>query len=194
MKRPSLFLLLTLASLPVLAHTQEGVTKIGEFSVNFKPGKFRVESFSATKGKMILTGVGTSVVKIVSPQREVRAQKIVALVEQAGSAKETRLTEATATGTVYAHLVQKDAKGNVYSYTVTCDTAVFKAGPKSKTGRLDFSGNARLVYDTPLTEGETTGTKGYIDLGDPDDPAKSPVFELEDGTTTGRPKSKGKTP
>jgi len=194
MKRPTLLLLLTLASLPVVARPQAGATKLGEFTVSFNPGKLRFESLSATKLKATLTGVGSSLVKLISPEREVRAQKIIAFVEQSGAKKQTTLSEATATGAVYAHLVQKDAKGSVYSYTVTCDSAVFKAGAKPKTGRLDFSGNARLAYDTPLTDGETVCSKGYIDLGDPDDPAKSPVFEVENGTTTGRPKGGGKTP
>ena len=187
MKRTFAPLLVLAVTLPALSQSAppQGTGRIGEYSVHFNPGKFRAELLSKTKMRGILTAVGIGVVRISTTDRDIRAGKIVMDAEQRGPKKETVMTEATLIGKVYVHLVQVAKDGAKYVYTVTCDNAVFKAGAKPKTGRLEFSGNAHLIADTPLISQDMDCTKGSLDLGDPDDPLKTPVLELENGGTTG---------
>lgn len=181
---PLLVLSLTLPALSQSAPAQ-GTSRIGEYTVQFNPGKFRAEMLSATKLRGVLTATGSGVVRISTTDRDIRAAKIIMDAEQRDPKKQTLLTEAALTGKVYVHLVQRAKDGTKYVYTVTCDNAIFKAGPKPKTGRLDFSGNAHLVADTPMTDLDLDCARGSLDLGDPDDLTKPPVLELLDGGTTG---------
>lgn len=187
--KSTLFLALTLTlALPTLSQTGKpaAVSRIGQYSLVF-PGPLEMMVFQTGKLRVTATAPSPQVVKLWTAENEIRARKIVADAEQRGPKRVRLLTEATLTGSVYAHFIVVQKDGSKTVYTITCDSAVFKGGAKPKTGRLDFSGNVHFVTDPPTLGGEVVCKKGFLDLGDPDDPEKPVLIGLDSGEATGTP-------
>lgn len=124
--------------------------------------------------------------KLRSIRRELIAQSLVFNAQEVvrGKQKTTELREATAKNGVTVLVEQVGLEGKKSTLKVRCDQAIFKAGSKPKTGRVEFSGNARVwAYGMGfLEDGEIQTAGGWVDFGDPDDLENKPVtFQLEGG-------------
>ncbi len=200
-----LVLLLTLASAVVAR--QGGIAHIGGFDLDFRKGNILLSGPTPSgKATVVLTGGEKPIVlttqesagaalkkaKLKSRRRELTGQKVVInVINYNVKDKKALVSGATLTKNVTIFLEEIALEGEKSSLKVRCDEAVFKAGAKLGTGRIDFSGDVHLwsYGGAALTDGELTAKAGYIDLGDPDDPENNPrrVF-LGDGSMTGNPK------
>jgi hypothetical protein len=197
MKTRLLALLFTSLAVSALAQ-QAGVIQLEGYEIDFTQGTFQ-GSFRPS-GKLSVTYTGRSgpahVVgqesgtkrlagsKVRSIRREFIARSIVIHAQEVtrGKQKVTELKEATAKNEVTVLVEQINSDGQKSTLKVRCDQAVFTAGVKPKTGRVEFSGNAKVwAYGMSfLQDGELSTTGGWIDLGDPDDLENKPVsFSLD---------------
>jgi hypothetical protein len=207
----SLLLSLPLLSLGAAAQKSATVSRVGEFTLDWSKGVIDA-AFPTPSGKVTVALTGTkgpvSFVgqeagsarlaknKLRSQRRELTAQSIVVLAQQRKQGKQTLMQVKTATAQkdVIFLLEQVSLEGEKSTTKVRCDQAVFKAGAKPGTGRLDFSGNARVwTYGAGVLESSETATSGgWIDLGDPDDAEnKPPTLHLESGSSSGSLKEDG---
>ena len=205
------FLPLLLLALPLTIAAQKPspakkppINYIGEFRLDWSDGI--IDLVAPPSGKLTATLTGSSrPISLVaqenggevltksglkSRRRELSGQKIVA-VAAGGKGKKTRVTDAHLTRNVTVLIEQLSLDDQKLTIKVRCDDALYKAGAKLGTGRIDFSGNAHIWYYGTL-DIETTMQSGWIDLGDPDDAEnKPPTLHLEKGNTIGTP-GKGK--
>ena len=181
--------LLLLATVPSLAQKAAapapGTAQFSNATLVFKGGVFNIKGLGSDAAVVYLTaGKTAGPVSLSLPGRELRARKIVANFKKTKGKKTFDLISATAEGEVYLHNNQKNAQGEARELTIRCERAEVKAGDQPGTGRIDFFGNAKVEYDSPLGPIKTTTAHGWIRLNRPEDPEPWEV-NLDDGEMTG---------
>ena len=200
------FLSFVLLTSSVVAQ-QSGTARIGGFDLDWRKGTFLLTGPTPTgKASVKLVGESGPVVfirqetggealkraKRKSRRSDIRGHNLViAVVNYGVKGKNVAVSGATFTQDVTILMEEVTLEGEKTTLKIRCDEAVFKAGPKLGTGRIDFSGDVHVwsYGGELLSDGELTAKGGWIDLGDPDDPENNPrrLF-LGAGNMTGNPK------
>lgn len=201
------FVLVMPFALPLRGFTRQAarVTHVGDFILDWQKGELDVSRTPSGKLTLVLSGTRGPVAftfqekgserlkksKLKSTRREFSGRALIATAQEAkAKTKESRfrLLGASVSREVSLVIEQVDLNDEKTTIKVRCDQAVYKAGAKPGSGRIDFSGNARVWYYGFL-DTETTTESGWIDLGDPDDlENKPPTLHLGGGNTTGKVK------